>query len=381
MFKKLLSAMAIGCTFWACDTTDAPPEYDPSKVVDPNAAVPVDYTLGRTMNTLLGRGINLGNSWDSDGDDDNGWGYPIRDSDFATIKAAGFNSVRIPVRWQNGSDYTSHTVDPKRLNGVLEDIRLAIANGLTVVVNFHHYFQLNCAGGGYSEHGCTYDAAKYEAEKTHFLGMWAQVATAMGEFQDNQVVLEILNEPVIPNAERVDQLMNEAYNVIRTYAPGKTIMFESYHAAKFADLSILHLPKDGNIIYSGHYYEPYQYSHQGHGYNCIGDNAKDISASRDLASYAKTALTLYPDIDGIHHVPMNMGEFGIAGGDVSPCNWQGGIGPSEAGKVEWAKATAKAAILNDMSFHYWSFGPTDGFEAFNIYSETWYPGFPQALIF
>ena len=284
MFKKLLSAMAIGCTFWACGTTDAPPEYDPSKDANKNAAVPVDYTLGRTMNAILGRGINLGNSWESDGYDDGAWSNPIRDTDFAIIKAAGFNSVRIPVRWQNGSDYTSHTVDPQRLAGVLEDIRLAIANGLAVVVNFHHYTQLNCAGGGGNESDgtkCQYDATKFEAEKTHFLMMWAQVAAAMGEFQDNQVVLEILNEPTIPKAELVDQLMNEAYNVIRTYAPGKTIMFESYHAAKFADLSILHLPKDGNIIYSGHYYEPYQYSHQGHGYNCVGDNAKDISLRQD----------------------------------------------------------------------------------------------------
>ena len=384
MFKKLLSAMAIGCTFWACGTTDAPPEYDPSKDANKNAAVPVDYTLGRTMNAILGRGINLGNSWESDGYDDGAWSNPIRDTDFAIIKAAGFNSVRIPVRWQNGSDYTSHTVDPQRLAGVLEDIRLAIANGLAVVVNFHHYTQLNCAGGGGNESDgtkCQYDATKFEAEKTHFLMMWAQVAAAMGEFQDNQVVLEILNEPTIPKAELVDQLMNEAYNVIRTYAPGKTIMFESYHAAKFADLSILHLPKDGNIIYSGHYYEPYQYSHQGHGYNCIGDNAKDISASRDLANYAKTALTLYPDIDGVHHVPMNMGEFGIAGGDVSPCGWQGGTGPSEAGKAEWAKAAAKAAILNDMSFHYWGFGYTGGFDAYDPGSEKWHTGFPQALIF
>lgn len=371
--------MAIGCTFWACDTTDAPPEYDPSKEVNPNAAVPVDYTLGRTMNALLGRGINLGNSWDSDGDDDNGWGYPIRDSDFATIKAAGFNSVRIPVRWQNGSDYTSHTVDPKRLNGVLEDIRFAIANGLTVVVNFHHYYQLNCSGGGYSEHGCTYDAAKYEAEKTHFLGMWAQVATAMGEFLDNQVVLEILNEPVIPNAERVDQLMNEAYNVIRTYAPGKTIMFESYHAAKFGDLGMLHLPKDGNIIFSGHYYEPYSYSHQGLGYDCNGDAVKANTAARDMLEYVNLAKSLYPDIDGVNHVPMNMGEFGIAGGAGSNCPSNKAV--SDANKAEWAQKTAKAALNNGISFHYWSFGPTDGFEAFNIYSETWYSGFPQALIF
>ena len=158
MIKKILSAMAIGCLFCACDNGTAPPPAASSS--NKSTAVPVDYTAGRTMNKILGRGINLGNSWDSDGNDDSGWGNPIRDTDFAIIKAAGFNSVRIPVRWQNGSDYTNHTVNPDRLAGVLEDIRLAIANGLAVVVNFHHYTDLNCAGGGGT--GCTYNAAEFE---------------------------------------------------------------------------------------------------------------------------------------------------------------------------------------------------------------------------
>ena len=331
------------------------------------------------MNALLGRGINLGNSWESDGSDDGAWSNPIRDQDFATIKAAGFNSVRIPVRWQNGSDYSTHTVDPNRLAGVLEDIRLAIAQGLTVVVNFHHYNELNCAGGG--GNGCTYNPTEYEAEKAHFLALWAQVATAMGEFQDNQVVLEILNEPIIPNADRVDQLMNEAYAVIRAAAPGKTIMFEAYHAAKFADLSMLHLPQDGNIIFSGHYYEPYTYSHQGHGYNCLGDAAYVSTADEDLLSYVGLAYKLYPDVNGIDQVPLNMGEFGVAGGDSSPCQWQEGEPPSAARKAAWAKKAAQAAVKNGMSFHYWGFGQTGGFDAYDVSGENWLEGFPQALIF
>ena len=45
--------------------------------------------------------------------------------------------------------------------------------------------------------------------RAHFLGMWAQVASEFNapEFPDDMVVLEILNEPTISNAERVDKLM------------------------------------------------------------------------------------------------------------------------------------------------------------------------------
>ena len=387
MIKKILSAMAIGCAFWACDSGSATIPTSAGKG-NTSTAVPVDYTLGRTMNAILGRGINLGNSWESDGSDDGAWSNPIRDQDFATIKAAGFNSVRIPVRWQNGSDYSTHTVDPNRLAGVIEDINLAIANGLAVVVNFHHYTELNCAGGG--GNGCTYNPTEYEAEKAHFLALWAQVATAMNAFPDNMLVLEILNEPIIPNAERVDQLMNDAYKVIRAAAPGKTIMFEAYHAAKFADLSMLHLPQDGNIIFSGHYYEPYTYSHQGqHGNKCLGDAAYVSTADEDLLSYVGLAYKLYPDVNGIDQVPLNMGEFGVAGGsDMGQCTWynqngepEQGVWPSDQYKATWAKKAVQAAVKNGMSFHYWGFGYTGGFDAYEPNAEKWHEGFPKALIF
>lgn len=381
MFKKLLSAMAIGCLLCACDNGTAPPRSTPKS--NSSSAVPVDYTRGRYMNAILGRGINLGNSWDSDGRDDAAWSNPIRDVDFAIIKAAGFNSVRIPVRWQYNSDYSTHTVDPERLAGVIEDINLAIANGLAVVVNFHHYVELNCAGGGHKDRGCKYDATKFEEEKNHFLLLWAQVASVMNAFPDDMIVFEILNEPVIPNVDLVNQLMLDAYNVIRTHAPNKTIMFEALHGAKFYDIDKMKLPPDGNIIFSGHYYEPFQYSHQGnmHGNACRGDDAKSITASTDLSRYVDLAKQYYPDINGTDHVPLNMGEFGVAGGDVSPCNWEDGNGPSSEGKAEWANAAAKAAISRGMSFHYWGFSYTGGFDAYDPSSEKWHTGFPQALIF
>ncbi len=343
---------------------------------------PADYSKGRAMNARLGRGINLGNSWESDGLDDAGWANPIRDTDFATIKDAGFNSVRIPVRWQNNSNYTTHTVDPNRLQGVMEDIRLAIEQGLAVVINFHHYTELNCAGGGGTDGSgkkCEYNEATFANEKAHFLGLWTQVATALNTFPDDMVVLEILNEPIIPNEKLVDELMNDAYTVIRKAAPGKTIMFESYHAAKFAELSILHLPvNEGNVIYSGHYYEPYAYTHQGHGYNCIGDKANVNTAAKDMKNYAKLAKLLYPDVNGVDHIPLNMGEFGVAGGEASMACIDSS--PSNEGKAKWTQLTAQAAIDNSMSFHYWSFGRTAGFDAYNFNSESWYSGFPQALI-
>ena len=341
--------------------------------------------MGRAMNKRLGKGINLGNSWESTGWDDSGWGNPIYVTDFAFVKNAGFNSVRIPVRWQSHSDYETHTVEEGRLEGVKEHVKLALEQGLAVIVNFHHYVELNNAGNNY-----TTDPAAYEAEKAHFLSLWAQVASEFNteEFPDSMVVLEILNEPTIGNAELVDNLMNEAYQVIRAHAPGKTIMFESYHAAKFADLNILHLPADGNIIYSGHYYEPYNYSHQGHSYACNGDAAYANTAASDLLNYARQAKALYPDINGKDAIPLNMGEFGISGGteyaNRNNCKSDNDPLPSAKMKAYWAKATILAAEENGMSWNYWGFVGVGGFEA--AYRDPskkvyWYEGFPAAFGF
>lgn len=355
-------------------------------------AIPVDYSAGRAMNARLGRGMNLGNSWDSESYDDytdntrhipaepynfgytdwldGGWNNPIEDEYFAIIKNAGFSSVRIPVRWQHNSDPVNHTANPERLAGVVEDIQLAINQGLAVVVDFHWYYELMEAANGYSS-----DPATYEAEKQHFLSLWAQVATTLNAFPDSLLVLEILNEPTIINKDILNDVMLSAYNVIRSAAPGKTIMFESNGSSKFYNLGSLQLPQDGNIIYSGHYYEPYTFTHEGLGYKCQGNSSYQMTATSDFAKYVAQAQQLYPDING-GHIPLNLGEFGVAAGGRSSC---GNEGPTDAYYARWSKAVVAAVEKYDISWHYWGFTQVSGFEAFDRDYSEWYPGILEAL--
>lgn len=403
MRHLLLSALAAGSIFLACNSdTGAPPQYVATTTTSEEfVPIPVDYTAGRLMNARLGRGINLGNSWDSESytgyastykginvnlntqkvpkdpynynfNDylDQGWGNPIHDDDFAIIKAAGFNSVRIPVRWHHNSDPVNHVVNPERLAGVVKHVQMAIYAGLAVVIDWHHYSELMIVAGNYDN-----NPIAYEEEMLHFLSIWHQVALTFNAFPDDMVVFEILNEPSIKSADVVNDIMMRAYQVIRAAAPGKTIMFEAYHLAKFGDITSLKMPPDGNIIFSGHYYEPYTYSHQGLGYDCKGDAAKATTAASDFRNYASLAKQYYPDIDGVHSVPMNMGEFGIAGGEPSRCN----PAPTDAGRTEWTKITVDAALQYEMSFHYWAYTNVSGFEAYDYYGNAWYPGFPDVL--
>lgn len=377
MKKSLWVVLFSSFALLACSDSDAPTKADDPHPDEPEV-VAIDYSAGRAMNKRLGKGINFGNSWDSNSrglNGDCGWRNCIKDEYFKLIADAGFNSIRLPVRWHFDSDYETHTVNPDKLKGVEEDIQLAIDNGLAVVVNFHHYTTLNDLGGG-AYRGNPDSVALFQAEKDHFLALWDQLSKELNKFPDSLLVLEILNEPSIPSADIVNDITLSAFNVIRKNAPNKTVMMEAYHLGKFAELQTLRLPQDGNIIFSGHYYEPYTYSHQGHSpqYACIGDDAFGSTMGGDMKGYVALAKKLYPDVNG-GHVPMNMGEFGVSG-QTGPCKAKG---PSDKKKALWAQKAIAAAELYDISWHYWGFVGVGGFEAYDKANEQWYPGFPEAF--
>ena len=63
------------------------------------------------MNQLLGRGINMGNALDAPNEGE--WGFTLEEKYFQAAKDAGFNSVRIPVRWSaHALAEPPYTIDP-----------------------------------------------------------------------------------------------------------------------------------------------------------------------------------------------------------------------------------------------------------------------------
>ena len=318
---------------------------------------PVDYSAGRAMNKKLGRGINFGNSWDAPGtgSSDGSWSNPIQDGWFKVAKDAGFNSIRLPVRWED--DASDGNISDARMNAVKADVDLAINQGLTVIVNAHHHDKLNSAAS---------TGSNYSGEKTKFLKMWKQIAQKFSSYSSN-VVLEIMNEPHDIDMSRVNDLMISAYDTIRHYAPNSTIMFEATGYSKFAQIPNLNLPNDGNIIVSGHYYDPYTFTHQGHNdYTCNAQASfSSTTIESDFESYASSIAAAFPDIKG-GYVPVNMGEFGVS---ITNC---GGSGLSDAKRAQWTEAVIAAAERQGMSWHYWAFAGAGGFEAYNKHNSSWY---------
>src|SRR5690606_19651433 len=85
-------------------------------------------------------GWNLGNSLDAVGDDETAWGNPrITQALIQNIADQGFNSIRIPVTWDNHQGSApDYAIDPAYLDRVEEVADWALAEDLYVLINIHH---------------------------------------------------------------------------------------------------------------------------------------------------------------------------------------------------------------------------------------------------
>ncbi|HTD46175.1 MAG TPA: glycoside hydrolase family 5 protein [bacterium] len=205
----------------------------------------------------LGRGVNFGNMLE--GTQEGVWvpagAVAVRDEFIDVTAAAGFATVRLPVRWSNHAAATApFTIDPAFLVRVESIIDKLLAKGLYVVLDMHHYHQLD---------GDPLDLGEFAVDNAvldvRFLSLWQQIA---GRFsgKSNHLLFELYNEPHGRlNASKWNDLAARALNVVRGSNPNRIVVLG---AANF-DLSSLHVPNDANLIVTFHNYSPLSFTHQG----------------------------------------------------------------------------------------------------------------------
>ena len=159
-------------------------------------------------NARLGRGINLGNALDAPSEGE--WGVTLEASYFEAIAAAGFDSVRIPIRWSaHAGAEAPYTIDPAFFERVDWAVDQATSRGLNAIVNIHHYEEIYA------------DPAD---ESDRFLTLWEQVAERYADRPDS-VVFELLNEPHEKlDAAAWNDLLDEAIDVVRQSNPRRLLI-------------------------------------------------------------------------------------------------------------------------------------------------------------
>jgi endoglucanase len=284
----------------------------------------------------LGRALNLGNALEAP--TEGAWGPKLTDADYPRIKAAGFDAVRLPVRWSAHAAPTApYAIDPAWMARVDHVVRANLAAGLAVVLNVHHYDELDQAPAEHRE---------------RFVAIWRQVAEHFAGFPD-ALQFELGNEPHGGHtAEEWNRTFPLALAEVRKSNPTRAVHVGSAQWNQIQALSALRLPAaDRHLIVHLHYYSPFHFTHQGaswvkgsdawKGTKWEGTPAEQAAVRRDFAVAAAWAKQ--------EGRPVFLGEFGACSGVADL-----------AARVRWTGFIAREAEAQGFKWAYWEYQATFG---------------------
>ena len=246
----------------------------------------------------LGRGINLGNMFEAPSE--TAWGNPFKEEYISQIAALGFSHIRVPIRWdvpERALLTDPYTVNPVFLARIKSVVDLAVSKNLYVIINMHHHEEM---------------FTNPAAAKPRFLKQWAQIAAYFKGYND-RLLFEVLNEPH-------DALSPELWNVyfadalaeIRKTNPGRKVLLGTASYGGLGGVKDLNPPNDPNLILSIHYYNPFNFTHQGADWaglkdKYIGTKWEDLSWERNqVVSEFDYAIQWAKQ----RKMPLHVGEFG-----------------------------------------------------------------------
>ena len=182
---------------------------------------------------------------------ESGWGGKLLDEgDLRNIRAAGFDTIRLPVKWLgHSSPRRPYTIDPKWMARISEVVDQALANGLNVILNSHYFTPV--------EKNPARAAPRLAA-------LWGQIARHFADRPAAHLWFEIENEPhgKLTNANLMATL-GPSLAAIRSISPDRPVIIGGDHWSSVDSLATLDLPGDPNVYPTFHYYEPFEFTHQG----------------------------------------------------------------------------------------------------------------------
>ena len=188
--------------------------------------------------------------------------YEMSDAVLRNVAAAGFDSVRVTVDPGPFLQFTGAKRDAldRHLVGVVERM---LANRLCVIVDFHPNRQVS-----------TYEAIKLvqATDDPLFLDYASAIertARLLAGLKTNRVALELMNEPPYgwdaATTERWQRMLEILHRTARSAAPDLLLILSGAHGGDAAGLIALDPAAFANsrVLYTFHYYRPYEFTHQG----------------------------------------------------------------------------------------------------------------------
>lgn len=291
----------------------------------------------------IARCINLGNMLEAPTEGE--WGLRVQEPWLQIIADAGFDTVRIPIRWSaHAADEAPYTIDDAFFERVDAVVGWALDAGLQAIVNIHHYEEIMPDPEGHHD---------------RLLGLWAQIADHYQDYPQT-LIFEILNEP---NDKLTTNLWNryqaEIVALIRTTNPERRLIVSGAGWGSVYELPWVKLPADAdNLIVSFHNYEPFEFTHQGAEWVAGADRwvgrtwGTDVDY-RNLDEYFDYAVQWGDRLDA----PLFMGEFGA----YSKADMES--------RLLFTRAVVEQAEARGIGWCYWEFAA--GFGIYDSVTDTY----------
>jgi endoglucanase len=284
----------------------------------------------------MGLGVNIGNTLENTATWETGWGNPPITKEYVqSLKALGFNVVRLPVAW----DTYAHNgqIDRDKIKRVAEVADWITSTGMFCVINIHW-------DGGWIDSddkkrfAKTYHTFSPEAEQK-YQSYWRQIASYFAD-RDQHLVFESLNEEsnfdgagsdkqAYATLGHVNQLFIDTVrasggnNATRLLIiAGYNTDFEKTTNGKFI------LPKDTiphKLLLSVHYYTPWPFAGMTHD-ESWGKMRPTWGTPEDIAEL-NSNFDKMEAFSKQNDIPAFVGEFAPASGKdpLSRARWMLGV--------------------------------------------------------
>lgn len=303
-------------------------------------------------NSAIRHGMNLGNALDSPTPGE--WGVTIQPEYFDVIKNAGFDTVRIPVRFSAHADPNPpYLIDREFMLLVDSAIRQGLSAGLTVILDMHHYDEIMLDPVG---------------QRERFLALWNQLAVHFQKFPSN-LYFEILNEPNgVLDADAWNALSAECIQIIRESNPKRQILVGGIDNNSIDSLNRLTLPADKNLTAVFHFYLPFEFTHQGASW--VEESAQWVGTTWNASSAEEQAIADQLDRAAAwsarNQIPLVLTEFGsISSADT-------------ASRQRWTTFLAQETEKRNLGWVYWEF--CSEFGVYDCKRDLWDQDMLKALI-
>ena len=171
--------------------------------------------------------------------------------DIALIKAMGFDHVRLSVNPQPMWRHNEADAIPTEYLGYLDAaVKMILDKNLAVVIDIH-------------PEGDFKKALSSDASVEQFAYFWRGLAKHYSSWDPDRVFFESLNESEMRDHYRWNGILARLAVAIREGAAQQTIIVEGARWADDDDLMFMEPPRDANVIYNFHFYEPHLFTHQG----------------------------------------------------------------------------------------------------------------------